>query len=332
MACEKCKKTKLSSCEDCDFTVNTDCVDYTGDRLCVEDSTVKNGSARTLTSVIEKLDTLCECKDRSAKIIDDNYTLIPEDVCKILLLSGDIAEDPENITYTITLPTGQDAVPFIDKILIFKDISLQQTPSGSVLWEFSEEIKYDWENDLSTDSYETLSYSLHKVLWLTFIKHPDGNYKWTPISTNDTSFDIEERVDQLEIDVSGLTVIVNNLEALGPPEYIEVEDGDMSNNWINAGAGTWRIYKQGYEVKFIGYIGDGNVGQLVYTLPVGYRPSTPAIFPGVTNTCFGDSGQSCQINIATNGQITISVCGYLTGDPLTGGTSIPISHINYFIT
>lgn len=272
MACENCKKVKLNSCEECDFTINTDCVNYTGDRLCVEDGLVKNGSSRTLTSVIEDLDDLCECSERSAKVITGDHQIILEDACKILLLDGELSDLAENVTYTITLPdtSNGDATNFINKTLIFKDISQQNDPSGSVLWEFDQSIKYDWENNLSTQSYETLSFSLHKVLWLTFVKHPDNTYKWTPISPNAIDYtteldDLQDQVEELQTDVSGLITS----DELRMTKY---ETSDLEGSATVYGGsqyGELIVYRKGDHVQIKGAISnfEDGVGTGLMYLP-----------------------------------------------------------------
>lgn len=313
MACENCKKTKLNSCEECDFTVNTDCVEFTGDKLCVEEGIVRDGSSRTLTSVLEALDDLCDCAERVSKIVDGDYQIILEDACKVLLLDGELSDDPENVTYTITLPSSSSgaSLDFINKTLIFKDISEQQSPSGNVLWNFDQSIKYDWENELSTTSFETLSHSLHKVVWLQFLKHPDNIYKWTAVSPNsiDYSGDITDLQDQID-DISGLVSPIVGYD------LIEYEDSDFSDTWANH-ALTVEVQKIGYTVYIRGYIKDGHNNSSIFTLPAGFRPPRQ-----ITLTTQTDQQATVAIIISHLGIVTIIVDGFGVGDLITGYVSL----------
>ena len=275
MACPDCKKKKLNPCGNCDYTVPTDCVEYTGDVLSFEDNNTKAGSNRTLTEILTDLSSYTQCNERPSKTIQGDYSIQAEDACKIILLDGSVTN--VDVTYTIELPTSED---FIDKFLIFKDISSEGDPTGVVNWEFDTQIKYDWVNNTSTTSFKTLSNSLHKVLYLTFVK-VGVNYQWIVVSPNSP---VIERTD--------------------------VDDGDLSNNWVNNI--QFSYVRQGDIISLEGSVTGGNGGTNLFTLPLGYRPTKICSFI----TAVDGTPWLAIVNISTAGVINISVPGS-SGIPIT---------------
>ena len=193
MSCSNCKKVNccgcqnttttehVNSCAGCAETINTDCVIYNGDVLSFESVTTTNGSNRTLTSLLEQLDS--SCTDRESKFIKfhsdgvtndgNSYTLKAEDVCKILLITQFDEGVEGTITNTIILPNTAE---FINKEIIFKDISFCYD-AATIVIQFNQQIQYDWNPVATTNLYYSLD-STHKVLRLRLIKTSDLSYQW----------------------------------------------------------------------------------------------------------------------------------------------------------
>lgn len=227
MACTACKKVSLENC-DCPYTVNADCVEYKGDKLPFE-TNVNNGSSRSLSSILELIgEDKCE---RSAKIITGDYEILTEDACKILLLKGDI-NSANNVTYTITLP---ESAEFIDKTLILKDISVDYDPSGTVYWEFSENIVFDQEEE--TNEFDKLAWGPHKVLYLTYLKKDGINYSWVVTSPSIGTPSVQVFTDD---DLEGNWEIVEELKLirLGKLRQLQgmVTGGDVPTTLLNLDA------------------------------------------------------------------------------------------------
>lgn len=262
-------KPELQSCENCDYIVNTDCVEYKGDRLNVEPSTVRDGSSRTLSSLIELFDG--KCPDRESKTIQGDYTIIEGDEDKILLLDGDIPT-ADDYNYVITLP---DSEYFYNKVLIIKDISEGGSPTGEVFWDFNESITYDYKLGLDSTSFKTLANSQDKTLILTFIK-VGVNYEWVVLSSG-TNHRIE----------------VN-----------ELEDSDLSNSWVNQSTFTFRYIKEGKKVTLDGVLVSGTSANVV-TLPAGYRPVQNMVFI----VAYTATPWFAIVNVLTSGLVQISIPG-----------------------
>lgn len=238
MACTACKKITLENC-DCDFTVNTDCVEYKGDKLSFE-TNVRNGSSRTLTSIIEGLtDQLCH---RDVRLITGDYEVQSEDMCKYLILNG-TPPTTEDVTYTITLP---DTEEFYDQTLIFKDISENGDPSGIVYWDFSENIVYD-KGSLDTENFEELASGPHKVLHLTFLKKDGVNYSWVVTSPS-----------------------------VGTPEVVNYTDADLEGNWTVVD--EFKMFRLGKLRQLQGTVTGGNVPTTLLNLEAGDIPSSSGYF------------------------------------------------------
>ena len=241
MNCDKCSKVSLLDCNDCDFVVNSDCVDYTGDRFGFEDAYVKNGSSRTLTSVIESLVASQACSERDTKIVTGDYSFLEEDGCKIILLDGDIAD--VDVSYTLTLPQTDE---FKDKVLIVKDISSFGDPSGEVSWEFNNSITYDWQDSLSSTTFSVLADTKHRTLYLAFIK-TGLSYEWVVLSNANKD-------------------IIRT----------EIPDTDMVNSWVT----TYTVsrIKNGKQISLEGAVTGGTDCDVAFTLPLGYRPVIDTTF------------------------------------------------------
>lgn len=106
----------------------------------------------------------------------------------------------------------------------------------------------------------------------------------------------------------------HNVGAAGEPAF--------QNGWVNYDTriARFRKYDDG-RVRLEGIIKSGTVATAAFTLPVGYRPVTPAelYFPCVSNAVF------CQVNIAPNGNVvvgsTFSVWLDLSGIEFDAGSS-----------
>ena len=288
----------LNSCEECNYVLNTDCIIYNGNPLDIEEESVKSGSSRTLSEILDLIpgDSCCT---RVSKEITGNYTVIEEDVQKILLLNGDTDTEADNTnnTYTIILPA--DDTDFIGKTLIFKDISTKTSgdPGGRIIWNFNTSVQYRWDTSTSTTSFETLTnrlYSNHKTLVLTYVKI-GINYQWIVIS--DTIPDVTKT---------------------------EITDGEMSNGWeTTGGSGAVKVCKLGKEIKLEGVITGGTHGSTAFTLPAGSRPGQFALFfQQMDGTPY-----YALVNITTGGAVQISMPG--GSSPATD--NISLWGINFFI-
>lgn len=298
MACTNCNDPKrLSQCGDCQYILDTDCVIYNDAPLGFEDSSVKEGSSRTLTDILQQIPDE-SCCTRLSKEVEGNYTVLEEDVQKILLLNGntDTEADNTNVPYTIILP---ETAAFIGKTLIFKDISERTSgdPGGRVIWSFDVNVQYKWDTSTSSTLYDTLiswDYSLHRTLYLTYVKI-GINYQWIVIN--------EAHPDTVK------TVIT---------------DDEMSNGFTTGGAGNVRYCKQGNLVTLEGYLTDGTAGTSVFTLPTSFRPAVAATF-----LCAYDTLDFiCIVDISSAGLLTVSIPGE-SGNPVAG--NISLWGINYLI-
>lgn len=174
--CNNCTPTvQLTNCAGCTYTTNTDCVIYKDDVLSFESPSTKDGSARTLTDLLQLISD-ANCCQRESNIVTGDYTIVPEDTSKIILLKGFDDGVVGTITYTLTLPETLD---FANKELIFKDIS-KPIDSGvtTIAWRFNIAIQYSWNPLTTTNNYVTLQTGTHKTLKLRFIKTTDASYQW----------------------------------------------------------------------------------------------------------------------------------------------------------
>lgn len=238
MNCTSCKKTKLTPCNDCDYVVSTDCVEYQGDKLSFESSSIKNGSSRSLTDILNSFDDR-ECITRLPKVIESDYEIIEEDFCKILLLSGD---SDTNTTYTITLP---DSDEYLNQTLVFKDVANYENLSGVISWEFSETISFDKGN--SSNKFKKLAWAPHKVLHLTFLKKDGVNSEWVVTSTS-----------------------------IGHPEIVTFADSDLEGDWEIVE--ELKLYRNGKHRQLQGMVTGGAVPSALLYLDAEDIPPTEGYF------------------------------------------------------
>lgn len=291
MVCNNCNDPKrLNQCGECQYILNTDCVIYNDAPLGFEDDSVKDGSSRTLTDILQQIPDE-SCCTRLSKEVEGNYTVVEEDAQKLILLNGntDTESDNTNNTYTIILPESE---VFIGKTLVFKDISTKTsgTPGGRIVWNFDTLVQYRWDTSTSSVSYDTLiswDYSLHRTLYLTYVKI-GINYQW---------------------------IVINEAH----PDVVKttIADDEMTNGFTTGGAGDVKVCKQGNLITLEGYLTDGESGTSAFTLPVSHRPSVTATF-----MCAYDTVDFIGIvDIQSNGILTVSVPGE-SGNPLAGNLSL----------
>lgn len=189
--CNKCNSTpcvstcvnvQLQNCDGCKTTINTDCVIYNGEVLSFEDLTTKDGSARTLTALLEKL-AAASCCNRPPKFVNFNvadgptiYNVVEEDTTKILMLKQSDDGVDGTITYVINLPND---IAYANKSLIFKDIATPLVPNDSVIeYQFNIQIQYDWDPIASSNLFSVLADSTHRHLKLTFLQTSTTSWQW----------------------------------------------------------------------------------------------------------------------------------------------------------
>lgn len=188
MACNcgqpNCTPTvQITNCDGCQYTLNANCVIYNGDRLSYEETTITDGSARTLSEILVSLQTVQN--KRESKIIEFNtdgvssYTLVPEDVNKVLLLTQIEDGVVGTITNTIVLPQTMD---FADCEIIIKNIATPiDTNTTTIVFQFNLQIQYEWAPAASTNLFATLD-DAHKVVRLRFVKTTPTAYQWIVVS------------------------------------------------------------------------------------------------------------------------------------------------------
>lgn len=185
-SCSNCSThtTILTTCSGCGETINADCVIYNGDVLPFESITVTNGSTRTLSSLLALLES--GCCDRESKLIKFNsdgetddgtaYSLVAEDTTKILLITQSGTGETDPVVNIITLPNTAD---FINKEIIFKNISTQYDPSGtSVTVQFNQAVQYGWNPAVVTSVLYSALESSHFVVRLRLVQTSELNYNW----------------------------------------------------------------------------------------------------------------------------------------------------------
>lgn len=200
MACSSCKKTTcscsgsctnctsqttyLTTCSGCSETTNADCVIYNGAVLPFEPITTTSGSSRTLSDLLALLSSAST--DRESKLIKFNsdgttddgtaYTLVAEDASKILLITQGGSGETSTVTNTITLPNTAD---FINKEIIFKNISTQYDPSGTpIVIQFNQAVQYEWNPAVASTVLYSVLESSHSVVRLRLIKTSELSYQW----------------------------------------------------------------------------------------------------------------------------------------------------------
>lgn len=185
MACNcgtpNCTSTvNLSNCEGCQYTLNSDCVIFNDDRLSYESVSVTDGSARTLTTILQAIESINT--KRESKIVEfstdgvDTYTLVAEDCQKILLLTQFDEGIVGTITNTIFLPQTLD---FADQEIIIKDISTPlDTDTTTVVILFNLNLQYEWAPAATSNAFAVLGDSTHKTIRLRFVKTTPISYQW----------------------------------------------------------------------------------------------------------------------------------------------------------
>lgn len=177
-SCYQCAQTvQLSSCDGCQHTLNTDCVIFNQERLSFEPQSVKDNSARTLTTILRNIEDTN--LDKESKIITDAYTILASDVDKILLLKATFDDvSGGELSIPLTLPID---IAFANKILTFKNISGVGVGGRTAGWNFDIAIQYQWSPSvLTATAYNTLD-DANKCLRLTFVKVDSVNYQWLVI-------------------------------------------------------------------------------------------------------------------------------------------------------
>jgi hypothetical protein len=184
MACNNCTKTNtiVTNCTSgCKSTINADCVIYDGSVLSFESDSVNSGDKRTLSSLLD----LIQVNVKESKILAFNsdgttdngtsYTVLEEDTNNIILFTQTDDGTPGTVTYTITLPQTSS---FLNKELIFKDISEPSGGGVTIEYVFSIDIQYDWNPLTVSADFATLMDATHKTLKLRFIKTTPSSYQW----------------------------------------------------------------------------------------------------------------------------------------------------------
>jgi hypothetical protein len=171
----------LTNCDGCTYTVNADCVIYNGDKLTIEGSTVTNGSARTLSSILTQISN--SGSERESKIIEftaseltGSYTLVETDVNKILLLTFfDDLYSPLSTSYTINLP---NTLAFTNQEIIIKNIMSAVNPATTFGIRFNQNIQYGWHPTVLTSNLFSTLDSPNGVVRLRYVKVTPTSYQW----------------------------------------------------------------------------------------------------------------------------------------------------------
>lgn len=184
MACTNCNKTStVANCSSgCTSTVNTNCVIYNSTPLSFEDDDVEDGDKRTLTSLLQLIESANTKGSNILAFNDDEttdngiaYTVTAEDTQKIILFTQTDDGTAGTRTYTITLPQTS---PFINKELIFKDISAPSGGGVTIEYIFNIDIQHSWDPLTVSDAFDDLCDATHRTLKLRFVKVTPTSYQW----------------------------------------------------------------------------------------------------------------------------------------------------------
>lgn len=311
-----------NNCERCNFYINTDCVISDADALWWE--SVRDGSPRTLSEVLAGIPDCCN--DLTSYIVQSSYTIQDGDQNKILLLQGDDeSTEDAGTTHVLTLPSSADLV---GKVIRVKNMSELDQYGNSINWVFSDSVKYDFENNLSSTSFATLANSLHKVLYLVYLKTADNEYSWMAISPNQEDLTpLEEGITDLQDQVVILSSQTTVFSAETTVNEIIVEDGDMQNGWLTFTGSTVVVHYTQNTVTFQGLVSVGTSGTTFYTLPSYLRPEKDLVFVSAYG---GASPWIVLINVTTLGQVQLSVPA-LSGMPIDGADYVSLCNIHYYI-
>lgn len=177
MSCSACSPSPCTcNSNTCKVTINTDCVIYNGAVLNYEPIDTVANSSRTLSTLLDELQDV-NCCTRPSVIETADFELDEDHVNKLILLKATFDEvSGGTMTLEITFP--DDLTPFINKTLIFKDISGTGTGGRVAAWQFSEDIQFQWSpTSDQSDLYDDLCDS-QKTLKLTLVKTSSTNYNW----------------------------------------------------------------------------------------------------------------------------------------------------------
>ncbi len=165
------------SCSPCTYTLNTDCIFYTGDRLSFESASIVDGSSRSVSDIIEKISATRQKFPSKILAFDTDtpsYTLDETDLGKTLLLSGSDDGVIGTVTFTLNIPS---TVTFMDEEIVIKNISTPLNPgSTNYEWTLNVAINTGYDPVATSTSFTTLS--TNGVLRLRFVQDQFGTYKW----------------------------------------------------------------------------------------------------------------------------------------------------------
>ncbi len=164
--CNTCVTCNPPVCGGCSHTLNTDCIIFNKEKLCYEPDSITNNSSRTLTDVLKNACALSNGLVESV-FYDDDFTLSSSDNNKVIILMDGGA------TQTVTLPVN--SLDYAGKVFTF----INKSAATTTTWNFSLQIPYDYDPVSSSDLFDLLQASSHKVLKLAFIKTNPTSYGWT---------------------------------------------------------------------------------------------------------------------------------------------------------
>ncbi len=165
-SCSSCPTPPV--CGGCTYTLNTDCIIFNKDKLCYEPDNTTNNSSRTLTTVLQNACNLANGAVESV-FYEDDFTLDSTYNNKVIILedSGDVED------LIVTLPVN--SLDYAGKIYTF----INKSTAAGATWKFSLDIQYDYDPLSTSDEFNTLQTSSHRVLKLAFIKTNPTSYAWT---------------------------------------------------------------------------------------------------------------------------------------------------------
>lgn len=173
--CSTCAST-LATCSGCTYTLNTDCIIYNKTKLDFEAGNVVDNSSRTLTSVIQSMESLQQglLSSKFHALSDGGFTLDADDFDKVHFL-----DDPDSSTgvnVVITLPTN--SLDFAGKVFTF----VNRTPVASGAWSFNTPIVVDYDPLTTQTAYNSIVTAGTKVLKLAFLQTTQTSWSWFVLS------------------------------------------------------------------------------------------------------------------------------------------------------
>lgn len=171
-----CSNCATNTCSGCTYTLNTDCVIYNKAKLDFEAGNVLDNSSRTLTSVIQSMESLQQglLQSKFHALSDGGFTLDANDFDKVHFL-----DDPDSSTgvnVVITLPTN--SLDFAGKVFTF----INRTPVASGAWSFNTPIIVDYDPLTTQTAYNSIVTAGTKVLKLAFLQTTQTSWGWFVIS------------------------------------------------------------------------------------------------------------------------------------------------------